>query len=281
MLLSQDQSDVQKLAQVARGSEAPFSVLSLRPMVGIPSSPVTFRAKQVEGGRVLEEVLLQGFLTHLSPNPIKHLFAVTTVRKIEPEKRTCVIRAYVEKSHIPEEWPNVKQINHPSSLRRLVSEHDLELVDAWKIQTNSDSWSATIRIRSCDLNSWLIASLPFACSPVGDQADSFTVVWDKSLTCLSDIRDRYAELDEVVQEDQDEGWEAAEAHQAQPFRVFLNLGFAKPMFCNPVLFTKTTGITKTTKTAQTATNKGVDCRIAGNHGNHGNDKNHGNPGCKT
>ena len=53
------------------------------------------------------------------------------------------------------------------------------------------------------------------------------------------------------------------------------------MFWNPVLFTKTTGITQTTKTAQTATNKGVDCRIDGNHGNHGNDKNHGNPGCKT
>ena len=42
--------------------------------------------------------------------------------------------------------------------------------------------------------------------------------------------------------------------------------FAKPMFCNPVLFMKTTGITKTTKTAQTATSKGVDCRMGGNHG---------------
>ena len=58
-------------------------------------------------------------------------------------------------------------------------------------------------------------------------------------------------------------------------RVFLNLGFAKPMFCNPVLFTKTTGITKTTKTAQTATNKGVDCQIGRNQGNHGDDENPG------
>ena len=64
-------------------------------------------------------------------------------------------------------------------------------------------------------------------------------------------------------------------------RVFLNLGFAKPMFCNSVLFTKTTGITKMTKTTQTATSKGVDCWIRGNHGKHGNDENHENPGCKT
>ena len=68
------------------------------------------------------------------------------------------------------------------------------------------------------------------------------------------------------------------------FRVFLNLGFAKPMFCNSVLFTKTTGITKMakmTKTTQTAKSKGADCWICGNHGKHGNDENHENPGCKT
>ena len=39
-------------------------------------------------------------------------------------------------------------------------------------------------------------------------------------------------------------------------RVFLNLGFAKPMFCNPGLFTKTMGITKMTKTTQTTTPRG-------------------------
>ena len=42
------------------------------------------------------------------------------------------------------------------------------------------------------------------------------------------------------------------------YQAFLNLGFAKPMFCNSVLFTKTTGITKMTKmtkTTQTATSK--------------------------
>ena len=65
------------------------------------------------------------------------------------------------------------------------------------------------------------------------------------------------------------------------FRVFRNLGFAKPRFCNPVLFAKTTGITKTAKTAQTATNKGVGRWIRRNHGNHGNNENHANPGCKT
>ena len=62
---------------------------------------------------------------------------------------------------------------------------------------------------------------------------------------------------------------------------FLNLGFAKPLFCNSVLFTKTTGIAKMTKTTQTATSKGVDCWIRGNHGKHGHDENHENPGCKT
>ena len=67
-------------------------------------------------------------------------------------------------------------------------------------------------------------------------------------------------------------------------RVFLNLGFAKPMFSNSVLFTKTTGITKITKmtkTTQTATSKGVDCWICRNHGKHGDDENHENPECKT
>ena len=34
------------------------------------------------------------------------------------------------------------------------------------------------------------------------------------------------------------------------------LGFAKLVFCNRVLFTKTTGLTKT---SHTATNKGVHC----------------------
>ena len=40
------------------------------------------------------------------------------------------------------------------------------------------------------------------------------------------------------------------------FRAFLNLGFAKPMFSNPGLFTKTTGITEMTKTTQTPTTRG-------------------------
>ena len=75
-----------------------------------------------------------------------------------------------------------------------------------------------------------------------------------------------------------------EMNSGNIIRVFLNLGFAKPMFCNSVLFTKATGITKMTKmtkTTQTATSKGADCWIHGNHGKHGNDENHENPGCKT
>ena len=51
---------------------------------------------------------------------------------------------------------------------------------------------------------------------------------------------------------------------------------------NQVAFTETTGITKTTKTTQTGTNKRVDCWISGNHRNYGNDANAvGNQGCKT
>ena len=64
-------------------------------------------------------------------------------------------------------------------------------------------------------------------------------------------------------------------------RIFLNLGFAKPMFYNLVLFTRTRGITKRTKrpkTTQTATSTGVDCWIRRNQGKHGNDENHENPG---
>ena len=71
---------------------------------------------------------------------------------------------------------------------------------------------------------------------------------------------------------------------AESFRALLNLGFAKPITCNLVLFTKTTGITKKTKmtkTVQTATSKGVDCWIHGYHGKRVNDENHENPGCKT
>ena len=48
--------------------------------------------------------------------------------------------------------------------------------------------------------------------------------------------------------------------------------------CEYVIFTKTTGITKMTKTTQTATSKGFDWWIIrGNHGKHRNDENHGNP----
>ena len=36
-----------------------------------------------------------------------------------------------------------------------------------------------------------------------------------------------------------------------------------------------------TKMTQTATSKGVDCWMYGNHGKHGNDENHENRGCKT
>ena len=37
------------------------------------------------------------------------------------------------------------------------------------------------------------------------------------------------------------------------------------MLCNRVIFARTTGILKTTKTFQTATNKGVECWISGNY----------------
>ena len=47
------------------------------------------------------------------------------------------------------------------------------------------------------------------------------------------------------------------------------------MFCKPVAFTKTT------KTIQTATNKGLECWISGNHRNHRFDDNDGNPGYNT
>ena len=63
-----------------------------------------------------------------------------------------------------------------------------------------------------------------------------------------------------------------------PFRVFLNLWFAKPMIsCGSPEITKTT---KTTKTTQTATNKELSAGFAGYHGNHERDENHGNAGCK-
>ena len=59
-------------------------------------------------------------------------------------------------------------------------------------------------------------------------------------------------------------------------------GISKAMVCNRrglnrVAFTKTAGITKATKTTQTATNKGADYWLSGNHGNHGHDTNHKNP----
>ena len=65
------------------------------------------------------------------------------------------------------------------------------------------------------------------------------------------------------------GWKrshhATDASCREKIRVFQNLGFAKPMFWNPVLFTRTTGITKTTKRTQTSTNKGIDCWRIKNH----------------
>ena len=64
-------------------------------------------------------------------------------------------------------------------------------------------------------------------------------------------------------------------------RAVVNLGFAKPMFCIPVHFTKMTGTTKTTTTAWTATNKGVDARLAEMRDTTEMAMTHGNPGCKT
>ena len=61
----------------------------------------------------------------------------------------------------------------------------------------------------------------------------------------------------------------------------LNLGFAKPTFSQSGAFHEMTGIKRTMKTTQTATNKGVDCWIGANHRNHGNDEKHETPGCKT
>ena len=54
-------------------------------------------------------------------------------------------------------------------------------------------------------------------------------------------------------------------------------GISKPRFCQTYVlqsgaFRETMGITETTKTAQTAMNKGVNCRIRRNHGNHGNNE---------
>ena len=70
--------------------------------------------------------------------------------------------------------------------------------------------------------------------------------------------------------------------ERQQNRAFLDLGFVKSVFCNLVLFTKTTGISKTTKTTQTSTKKGIDGAAQTTiHKNHGNGKNHGNLRCKT
>ena len=47
---------------------------------------------------------------------------------------------------------------------------------------------------------------------------------------------------------------------------------AKSIFCSPVLFTKATGITKMTKTTQTAMSKGAHCWISGNYGDQKSEK---------
>ena len=54
--------------------------------------------------------------------------------------------------------------------------------------------------------------------------------------------------------------------------IFLNLLFDKPVVCNWVAFTKMTGITTTTKTTQTNTNKRAECWINGNREEHSMDQ---------
>ena len=79
---------------------------------------------------------------------------------------------------------------------------------------------------------------------------------------------------------QRETWPLSLGEKILPQRIFPNLWFAKLMVCNWMSFTKLTGITKTTKTIRTTTNKGVECWIRRKHGNHRDDENHRNPRCK-
>ena len=68
-----------------------------------------------------------------------------------------------------------------------------------------------------------------------------------------------------------------------PFRVFLNLWFAKPMVCVRVAFHKNDGNHEddgNDNDNSDSYKQGVECWIHGNHGNHDNYENHGNPGCK-
>ena len=67
------------------------------------------------------------------------------------------------------------------------------------------------------------------------------------------------------------------------FRVFLNLGFAKPMVCVRDAFHENDGNHENDENGEDNSDsykQGVEYWIRGNHGNDGNDENHENPGCK-
>ena len=157
---------------------------------------VTFLLEEKQGTQVREKVVT-GWLQTFGKGKIQYQGRIYTAQRKAKPASTQVLALYSRKKAITEEeWRMIQKMTTASAIRKqiIASGKDLPLEDAFKIEQNGGHFSCLIRVPRDSAIKWMLAKVPFTASPLGSDADSYKVLWDREGCTPEELREKFKGL---------------------------------------------------------------------------------------
>ena len=176
-----------------------MALLSVQPL---PTAKATTKLHFVllrgkPGERTTQQVV-EGFLNNFGPEPVRHLQHVEQLQASKGAPTTVVVSVLAAKSTVSaSEWASISKCSTISALKAALASEAPNLVyeDLFKLNVQDQKVTFLARIRQSALSTWLQAEgLPCTVVPLGDSIEQFRVLWDKGVSTLSELHQKYKAL---------------------------------------------------------------------------------------
>ena len=159
------------------------------------SEKQTLRVKELRDGRERER-LVEGYVCHMSEQQVQHRFQIRQATTTRPQSKSVVLSmCMVQQSVENEEWSKLQSITNVKQLNEAYSEDTgSEALDIFRIQCIDGVYQALVRVKEADAEAWMRSAMPCTCSPMGEATKDYKLLWDKTVTTLSQARARFSEL---------------------------------------------------------------------------------------
>ena len=201
--LTQNKEEAQVLARKLQHAKHAVALISISELPQTThSEQVVFRARQqmTQAGKVIQrERILRGYLSNFGPVWVRAKMKVATVtRPITGIASSTVLLLSTRKEVVSDSmWRKVQQYSTPKEVRAGLQEIPhlpTNVIDIFNVQKSSEAFAVRLRVLRSDLQQWMLSEVPFAVQPL-DEADSYKILWDASVTSLAEARSKYSQVE--------------------------------------------------------------------------------------